>query len=201
MKKSLIAGAGVAALGFAAMPVLGAFAATSTMTDTINVTINPGCTIVTSGTSTVGPNNTYSVTMTNGQHKDDIGTGTGTGSATNKIDINCNSTTGNTWQLTAVGAGSGTPVSSMTGTGGSIATGTATSGETSNWAMKVTAKSGITSSFADFKAVPATAAVVATGTGSVTEAFTMVYQVYISPTQAEGTYTGKVTYTLTNPAP
>ncbi len=45
MKKSLIAGAGIAALGLAVVPFAGVFAAdTTTMTDTINVTIAEACT-------------------------------------------------------------------------------------------------------------------------------------------------------------
>ena len=50
MKKRLIAGAGVAALGFAALPVLGVFAATSTVTDVVEVTIDSACTLISSTT-------------------------------------------------------------------------------------------------------------------------------------------------------
>jgi hypothetical protein len=51
MKKALIAGA--ASVALAAMPVVGAFAATSnSFTDTLNVTVNGGCTLEETGGTT-----------------------------------------------------------------------------------------------------------------------------------------------------
>lgn len=211
MKKSLIAGAGVAALGFAAMPVLGVFAVTSSVTDQITVTIPSSCAIVSSttggavgdGTTTT---NTYTAQMQNKQLKSDIGaTGAGT-SGSNVLSVACNdSSASSTWKLTAVG-GDGTTASTVmkaAGSGTDIVTGTATSGAISNWAMKVTGATGVTiqNGFdaAAFKAVPGSATVVAEGTGSVSNAFTMTYQVWISETQEADSYTGKVTYTLTSP--
>ena len=210
MKKTLIAGAGVAAFGFAAMPILGVFAATSSVTDVFTVTLDEGCTLLSSTTdvenAATTTTNTYTATMSNGQLKSDIGD---TGSATagsNVLSINCNTTDAskNTWQLTAVGAGAGATVDVMkpatTAASNAIATGTATEGSTSNWAVKVTGTGvDIQNGFSSFRAVPTTATEVAAGSGTKTGAFKMVYQVYISPTQAADTYTGKVTYTLTNP--
>lgn len=209
MKKTTIA-MGAASLVFAAMPVVGAFAAGSSVTDVVQVTLSEGCTLLSSTTdvenAATSVTNTYTATMSNGQLKSDIGSTGATTAGSNVLSINCNTTdtTKNSWQLTAIGAGEGTTVDVMkpaaTAASNAIASGTATEGNTSNWAMKVTGN-GVTiqNGFDSFHAVPTTATEVATGSGTKTSAFTMLYQVYISPTQAADTYTGKVTYTLTNP--
>ncbi|MBR3132088.1 hypothetical protein IKG33_01605 [Candidatus Saccharibacteria bacterium] len=184
MKKIIVAGA-ASVLAF--LPTVGAFAATgTTVTDTIEVTINAACSITATSLT-----NTYSETMTNSQLKSDIG---GT-----SMTIACNDAAG--WKVTAVGSGTATNVTQMkaTGSGTNIATGTATSGATSNWAFKVTGTNA--SGYTTFKAVPSTAATVATSAGAVTgNAITATYQVWISATQQADTYTGKVTYTLVHPA-
>ena len=101
----------------------------------------------------------------------------------------------------------------MIGTGsiGNIVTGTAKSGNTSNWAMQVTPTSGsaptITNGFdsANFHVVPEDYAQVAkytsttaspTATGARIDA---KYQVYVISTQAIGTYIGKVKYIMVHP--
>ena len=208
MKKSIIAGAGVAAVSLAAMPILGAFAATSTVTDEITVNIASSCAVTTSGTSgTIGDGtattNTYVVNMQNSQLKSDIGASNVT-SGGNVISVVCNdASASSTWKLTAVG-GDGTTVSTVmdaAGSGTDIATGTAASGAVSNWAFKVTGGTGVTiqNGYDSFIAVPGTPAVIAEGTGSVAGAFTPTYQVWISAGQEADSYTGKVTYTLTSP--
>ena len=184
MKKLAIAGASVA---LAAMPVVSTFAATgTTVTDTVQVTIDPACTI----TSTQAAN-TYSETMTNGQLKSDFGSTT--------MSISCNDATG--WHVTAVGSGAdATDKTAMnaTGSGKDIATGTATSGATSNWAMKVTG--GTATGFTTFSAVPSSATDVAKSTVSTNQSeIVTTYQVFISATQEADTYTGQVTYTLSHP--
>lgn len=107
---------------------------------------------------------------------------------------------------------------------GNIATGTATSGNTSNWAMKLTATSGTytpiiagstsdteketgDTDFSNYAAVPNEYVRVAyknSGTDSGTSAegatLTTTYAVYISQTQPAGTYAGQVIYTLVHPA-
>ena len=205
MKKSLIAGASVSALGLAAMPVLGVFAATSTVTDTITVSIASSCAVTTvNSTGAVGDglhtDRTYNVAMHNSELRSDIG---GTAAGGNAMSIACpDNTAASSWKLTAVG-GDASAVSTVMKAGGAgtdIATGTAISGDVSNWAMKV-AGSGVTieNGFDNFVAVPATPTVVAQGTGSMEGAFVPNYQIWISATQESDTYTGKVTYTLTNP--
>ncbi|MBR0460420.1 hypothetical protein IJI91_00275 [Candidatus Saccharibacteria bacterium] len=186
-KTKIIAGAGVAALAAIAFPAA-TFAATgTTVTDTVQVTIDSACLITSSQMA-----NTYSDTMTNGQLKSDIGS--------TSMTVNCNDAAG--WHVTAVGSGadaSDKTAMNATGSGTDIATGTATSGDTSNWAMKVTG-TGATG-FTTFAAVPASATNVATGSGSVAGAtLTTTYQVFISATQQADIYTGQVTYTLAHPA-
>ena len=99
---------------------------------------------------------------------------------------------------------------SMYSASGTIATGT--SGTNSYWAMKVTSAT-VTSSHATpttvtvpaaydgtYGVVPASATPVATFSGStegpVTGTFKTDYEVYVSSTQAAGTYTGAVKYTI-----
>ena len=184
MKKLAILGASAA---LAALPAVGVFAASGTVvTDTVQVTINSACTITSTNAS-----NTYSATMTNGQLKSDFGS--------TAMTVDCNDAGG--WHITAVGSGADATVKTAmnaTGSGTDIATGTATSGATSNWAMKVTG-TGATG-FTDFKAVPASATDVANGTGAVAAgSLSTTYRVWISATQQADTYTGQVTYTLSHP--
>ena len=219
MKKSIIA-TGAASLALAAMPVVGVFAAdpaTSSITDEIEITIAKECAIKTTATDPsqgIGDGTTtnqkFTATMQNGELKvlgGSAGTGA-SGTASSVIDVVCNdsATSGDatSWKLTAVG-GNGTTASTVldaAASGTDIVTGTATSGTTSNWAMKVEGASGLTiqNGFSAFRAVPGTAEVVTTGNGTKSGAFTASYQVYIGTNQAADTYTGHVTYTLTNPA-
>ena len=90
----------------------------------------------------------------------------------------------------------------------SIASGTATSGATSNWAMKLTAVSGtytptIETTYQSYATVPTNYTKVASkdsSTDTVTGAsFKSTYAAFISPTQHTGTYEGKVKYTLVHP--
>lgn len=227
MKKSIIA-TGAASLALAAMPVVGVFAAANgTVTDTLNVTIQPACTI-TNQNNPQGPadgsapvlTNSYTVTMKNGQVRNDIGGAAGdatTGTTPdNSIDVSCNTPSGSTaaeagWKLTAVGAGATGHVNELSGESGAIATGVETTGTDSQWAFRVVktdAVSGVnyaTGYDGSFAAVPAGTTAdpekdLVTGSGNAASAFTMTYQVYISKTQAAGTYTGAVKYTLYNPA-
>ena len=221
MKKSLIA-TGAASLALAAMPVVGVFATATPagdITDTLNVNIPAGCTIVNNNSTTGGDGtaphltNAYSVEMHNGQFKDNIGgsandDGDVPGTSDNVISVSCNSssnTGGETgWKLTAVGAGTDGHKTELYNASATdqIVTGEATSGDTSNWAFKVSKSAGAyATGYSDaYKAVPATEADIVTGSGSAANAFTITYQVYVDQTQDSGTYTGAVKYTLYNPA-
>ena len=98
-------------------------------------------------------------------------------------------------------------------------TGTATSGNTSNWAMKLTAVSGTyaptihsdtNGAFTNYHVVPSVYTKVASftdstdmpaaGVSATGSEFTSTYATWISATQVAGTYTGKVKYTLVQPA-
>ena len=187
LKSKIIAGTSIATLAAIAFPVASFATTGTTVTDTVEVTINTACSITSTNLA-----NTYSATMTNSQLKSDIGS--------TSMTVNCNDAGG--WKITAVGSGadaSDKTAMNATGSGTDIATGTATSGDTSNWAMKVTGTDA--SGYTTFKAIPSTAATVATKASSTASStVTTTYQVWISATQQADTYTGKVNYTLANPA-
>ena len=193
MKKKFIVGAGAVALGFAAMPMFGVFAASS-ITDTVQITINSSCSVgqTTSSTGT-------GKTMTEGDAKNGQ-TYAWEGTTGGSIKVSCNDASG--WNIKAVGASTGTNKTAMTptGSGTPIATGTATTGNTSNWAFKLsstTHDSAIVASYKDWSAVPATATKVASGSTAISEgSFVTNYRVYVSPAQQADTYTGMVTYTV-----
>ena len=90
-----------------------------------------------------------------------------------------------------------------------IVTGTATSGNTSNWAMKLTAVTGtyaptLGAGFNDYHIIPNSytkVASYASNTDATTgSSFKSTYAVYASPTQPADSYTGKVKYTIVHPA-
>ncbi|MBR3246309.1 hypothetical protein IKF87_00280, partial [Candidatus Saccharibacteria bacterium] len=97
-------------------------------------------------------------------------------------------------------------------TSGTIATGTAKSGEISNWAMKIT-PSGLSftpiadNGFNNYSAVPSEYTKVAHFTGptdsgdqATGSTITTTYASFVSGSEAPDTYEGKVKYTLVNPA-
>lgn len=106
--------------------------------------------------------------------------------------------------IQARGEGGDTTLSNAAGTN-TIATGTATSGNTSAWGFRITSTSGnIESAYgpvaSSYYAVPATATRIISFAGSSSAAvvgtFRPDYQVYVAPTQAADTYTGGVEYTV-----
>ena len=89
-----------------------------------------------------------------------------------------------------------------------IATGTATSGDTSNWAMKLNAVTGtyaptLTNGFGSYRTVPTEYTKVATllsGTdATIGSSVQSTYAVYTTSLQPAGSYNGKVKYTLVHP--
>ena len=203
MKKSIIA-AGAASVALAAMPIVGAFAVDS-VSDNISAVIGNGCVITDSAAQkqvnvSVAPGN--------------VATSTAAGS----ISVTCNS---DAWHVSAVGAGTGTPVTNLVGEDDSdniIATGTLTSGSTSNWAFKVASLkdsvtgadipgsvahivdgtgTGESTDYTNFAAVPATAQAIVKGENAANVTVNTQYQVYAALGQAADTYVGKVTYTVT----
>ena len=149
----------------------------------------------------------HNATINNGTYQADIGTTT--------LKAYCNDDEG--FAIFAAGYTGdeigGTNSTKLVGTNGNIVTGTATSGNTSNWAMKLATNSGATypitldNSFGAYSAVPASYTKVAhrdsgtdIGTGATGASLTTTYAAFVSQTQPAGTYSGKVKYTLVHPS-
>ena len=167
----------------------------SNVSVTVPVSCNISSTLDTAHTATINP----------GQYKEDIGTTT--------FKVFCNDNTG--YAIYAIGYSGDEygntnmlPTNPTTSTNPSIVTGTATSGDTSNWAMKVTPVAGtyaptIENSFNSYRTIPDTYTKVAslnTNTDfTIGSSFQSTYRVFVSQTQPADTYTGKVKYTLVHP--
>ena len=179
--------------------------ASDTAVDDINITIPVSCNI------TTNLDTAHNASIYNGTYKEDIGTTTFTTLCNDKEGYSIyaigytNEEYGNTNLLATVG-GVLSPIDN-------IVTGTATTGNTSNWAMKLTPVantyaptilSDTDGSFSDYHKVPTTYTKVATLNSSVDatigSTLQTTYSTYISPTQPGGTYIGKVKYTLVHPA-
>ncbi len=186
MNKKLLA-VGVTTLVFAGVPVVGAFAATgTTVSDSISITVNESCTIgSTDGQSVTGSLTPASVS------------GDLEGS---KISITCNAATG--WELKAKGAGTESHTTELwnaTANKG-ITTGTTIDESHTAWGFKVSG-TGAADGYTSYAAVPAADTVVASSDSIVTNnVITVNYKVSNSGDLPVGTYTGKVTYTLTKKA-
>lgn len=171
--------------------------------DQINITVPVSCTM--SGTGMTS----HTAEIQNGETNSSIGETT--------IKVFCNDATG--YAVYAIGYtdnedGKNVLTSSALGGTYDIATGTATSGNSSNWAMKLSTITSptptypitIQNGFDSFHTVPDDYTLVAkstTGTdiGINAEGSTLktTYQAYVSTTQPAGTYTGQVKYTLVHP--
>ena len=174
--------------------------------DEINVTIPASCSL----TSVVG--SAHTSTIETGVYQDDIGETT--------FKVFCNDAEG--FAVYAVGYtddtfGNNTLKPNNLASSYAIATGTATNGDTSNWAMKLTAVTGTyaptihsteensnTYSFTSYHTIPSEYTKVASyssNTDATTgSSFKSTYAVYASPTQPADSYTGKVKYTIVHPA-
>ena len=176
----------------------------TTSVDNIVIAVPTSCTFFNNITD-----HNYSVSMLINTYNNNVGT--------SDFTIFCNDTNG--YALYAIGYSNDTyGTTDMIGSdpnSPNIVTGTATSGTTSNWAMKMSATAGTyrptitgeaqgdTDDFTDFHNIPSTFTKVATfpavtdrTTGSRLQA---TYADYISPNQRADTYTGKVRYTLFHP--
>ncbi|MDO5451767.1 MAG: FISUMP domain-containing protein, partial [Candidatus Saccharibacteria bacterium] len=175
-----------------------------TVVDQINITVPVSCTL--SGTGMTS----HTAEIANGTYEDDIGTTTLKAfcNDNNGFAIYATGYTGNEIGATNSNKLVGTPANI-----GNIDTGTATSGNASNWAMKLetdsTATYAITldNGFGSYKAVPNEYIKVAhresgtdIGTNATGASLTTTYAAYMSSTQGAGTYTGQVIYTLVHPA-
>ena len=168
-----------------------------------SVVVSAACTMTGSGM------NSHTAEVPSGTYRADIGTTT--------IKVTCNDPHG--FAIYAIGFSNdeytGTNHTKLIGTNDStktIATGTATSGSTSNWAMKLATNSGatypitLTNGYGSYSNVPDTYTKVAertsgtdVGTGATGSELTTTYAAFISSTQPADTYVGKVKYTLVHP--
>ena len=183
--------------------------------DQINITVPVACTL--SGTGM----NTHNATINNGQYNSAIGE--------TALKAFCNDNNG--FAIYAIGYtddtdGKNVLTNSTLGSTYDIVTGTATSGNSSNWAMKLgvvtsptptypiiiagstddTEKEQGDPDFTSFQEVPDDYEKVAyrtagtdVGTGAEGTTLKTTYQAYINATQPAGTYTGQVKYTLVHP--
>ena len=203
MKKSILAGAGVAALGFAALPFAGVFAATSSsFTDTLNVGVEGGCTLQNSqDSSTPGV-----YTNSDREFTTDIAAGNvgylnadATGAATTTegtVSISCNTSDSTKSWTVAV------DVTDLTNGTATITGGAAVSGvATSSWAIQSNASVSTGSFTSDpFSSYAAAAdGTFLSATADKTATFNPSYRVYIAPNQAPGDYEGSAKYTITLP--
>ena len=174
--------------------------------DEINITVPVSCSL--SGTGMTS----HTATIENGRYVSDIGTTT--------LKAFCNDNNGFAIHATGytgdeIGQENSNKLVGTSSTIGNISTGTATSGDTSNWSMKLATTSTptptypitIDNSFNAYKEVPNEYTKVAhrdssTDIGEDAEGATLTttYASYISKTQAAGAYAGKVIYTLVHPS-
>ena len=182
---------------FVLFGVNGANAATSAV-DEVTITVPASCSL----TNTIG--SPHTATIETGVYQDDIGETT--------FKVFCNDNEG--FAVYAVGYtgdafGNTTMKPSTLAASNAIAAGTATSGSTSNWAMKLTAVSGdyaptLETGFNDYHVIPDTYTKVASYAsntdGSTGSSFKSTYGAFISQTQPADSYTGKVKYTVIHPA-
>ena len=184
-----------------AMSLSSAVAFADDVIDVVNVTVPVSCSM----SEAVSGNTEHTATIRNNEYESDIG-------LTN-INVFCNDKDG--YSVYAIGysedtygntemvyQGNATPAPS------NIVTGTATSGNTSNWAMKLSAVEGtyaptILNGFGSYRTVPSTYTQVATFAAqtdnTIGSTIQSTYAIFVSPTQQAGTYQGKVRYTLVHP--
>ena len=173
------------------------FASTSVI-DEITIDVPSSCSL----TNTIG--SAHSATIETGVYQDDIGETT--------FKVFCNDAEG--FAVYAVGytnnlVGNTFMKPAVSDISNAIVTGTATSGDTSNWAMKLTAVSGtyaptLGAGFSNYHVIPDTYAKVASldSNTDVTNgsSFKSTYAAYVSQSQLADSYTGKVKYTVVHPA-
>ena len=168
-----------------------------------SVVVSAACTMTGSGM------NSHTAEVPSGTYRADIGTTT--------IKVTCNDPHG--FSIYAIGFSNdeytGTNHTKLIGTNDNtktIATGTATSGSTSNWAMKLASDNPevydmtIMNGYDSYSIVPDTYTKVAQrtsqtdiGTGAVGAELTTTYAAFISSTQQPDIYVGKVKYTMVHP--
>ena len=189
MKKSLIAGAGIAALGLAVVPFAGVFAATTpvTVADTVKLTVAESCTFSASGT---GITPTAASVAAGSVASFDV--------STHAFKIKCNS---NKYEVSAVATdlelqnkptgATHTTISYTDNTAYNSAVAATEKADDGVWTAVLTG--GDTN-----KTIGKTeSTVIKSGTATTTDAFSVEYKALTGAAQTQGTYQGTVTYTLT----
>ncbi len=194
MKKSLIAGASIAALGLAVVPFAGVFADDiRTMTDTIKVTVDPACAFSKASDSDNPSAHTYTQKLAANSDVTTVGT--------TKMVVVCNDATG--YKVT-VNSDDKAP-SALVGPKKSESsneqipfTTSALSKGTAGWnaATTATSISGTPKTETVYLSAGATVLTSTTMTPAAGDTATIKYDVATSTNQAAGTYTGSITYTL-----
>ncbi len=171
--------------------------ADNSATNKVRITVPISCNLSSNS------NTAHTATIDAGTYRNDIGEST--------ITATCNDSGG--FAIYAIGYSNDThgnnTLINTTNENQTIASGTATSGATSNWAMKLTAVTGtyeptIESAFQNYTTIPSIYTKVASHDSTTDQTtgaqFKSTYAAYIAPTQYAGTYEGKVKYTLVHPS-
>jgi len=208
MKKSLIAGAGVAAFAFAAFPFALASATPQTATpvkDTLNVTLEKTCNISRTGTAAtvaapISAASWSNATGTNdGTYTVSLAAGSTAALGTSKIKVTCNDTKDGhslsvaTTNLTAPASSTGLSGDTVINYSNSEV-GTSTSG----WNITTAANTDLSISAGVVQVTSNAGTVYNTNKTAVSESeIDLTYNIGTTPVQATGTYVGDATYTLT----
>ena len=181
----------------------------SSTTSSASTTADAAVTVGSACTMTATVDTPHNAEIPNGTNRTEIGTTT--------LNTICNDSGG--FAIYAVGYSNNeygnTTMINQADSNITFNTGTATSGSNSNWSMKLsqvttgTFATTIDNSFNNYHNVPNTYTKVAhrdSATDAVSAnpatgtSISATYQTFISPTQAAGTYQGKVKYTMVHPA-
>ncbi len=177
------------------------YSSASSSLDNLTLSIPVSCTM----SSTI--NTAHSISMVSGRYEENIGKTT--------LDTTCNDVNG--FVVYAIGSSNNEEGNTnLIPTSGldlqySIASGTATAGDISNWSMKLASISNgdytpdIDNNYNTYSIVPTTWTKVAhkiPTTADITKkmSFTTTYAIYLEPTQPAGTYTGQVKYVMLHPS-
>ena len=173
--------------------------AVNTNNDQVTVSLPVSCTIS-------GSNNTHTESLVNNTYDSSIGNGVTT------LTTYCNDNNG--YIIYAIGNSNNTEgntnlVGDLVAGGNVIATGTAVSGDTSNWAFEIGSLDSSLTMNSVYNngpaAIPSSWAWVAKKESNTTDMssgskITANYSIYINGTQAAGTYTGQVKYVMLHPS-
>lgn len=179
MKKLLVAGA--ASLSLAALPVISSFAAPLPIIDNLTVNIGESCTFI---RGTAGGSGTYAQDMTPNQLSSSFGS--------SEMTIECNYASG--YKITAA-------FEDLTGPGTAISydSTTAPVAGSGTWAATISSKT-VDGTTTTPNTLVANGGIVLNNTNPTTSAdkVTVVYSVSTGAGQAQGQYTGRATYTVSD---